>query len=76
MTRKKSWKSQRKRVREERNNNRTTKEKKTINQMAINTFLSIMTLNVNHLNIPIKRLNAHTCQTPIFMLPIRDSFQT
>ena len=42
-------------------NKRSKKEKKTIkappkhNKMAIRTYISIITLNVNRLNVPIKR---------------------
>lgn len=46
-------KSQRKRVREERNNE-NYKNNKTIDKMTINTYLSIFTLNVNELNVSIK----------------------
>ena len=51
--------------------------------MAISTNLSIIILNVNVLNAPIKRQkveeqnqNKETKTRPIYMPPIRDSFQT
>ena len=51
---------------------------KTIKKMAISTNLSIITLNVNGLNSPIK---THTVveqpkiKKPIYMFPTRNSFQ-
>ena len=48
-------KSQRKRAKEEETKKTTKKTQTTINKMAISTYLSIITLNVNVLNAPIKR---------------------
>ena len=45
-------------VTRERNKRRRKKQKrtpKTINKMAISIYLSVITLNVNRLNVPIKR---------------------
>ena len=47
-------KSQDKRAQEERNKELQNNQK-TINKMTISTYLSIITLNVNGLNAPIKR---------------------
>ena len=51
---------------------------KTINKVTISTYLSIITLNVNELNAPIKRLRvAKWIQKKrlINMLPTSDSHQ-
>ena len=56
---------------------RTTKSKqKTMNKMALSTYLSIMILNVNGLNAPIKRHRVTEWiqkPRPINMIPTRDS---
>ena len=50
---------------------------KSINKMAISTYLSIITLNVNGLNAPIKRQSVwmDTKTIPVYMLPTRDWLQ-
>lgn len=49
-------KSQWKRAREEeRNTEELQNSQKTMNKMAIGTYLSIITLNINGLNSPVKR---------------------
>ena len=50
----------------------------TIEKMVIGTYISIITLNVNVLNAPIKRHRlAEWIQTrPIYMLSIRNPLQT
>ena len=40
---------------EKKNQRKTTKQPQNSNKMAISTYLSIITLNVNGLNVPIKR---------------------
>ena len=69
------WKRAEERIREKLQNNHQTS-----NKMAINTYLRIITMNVNGLNAPlrrhgvtqgIKQTNKH-----IYILPTRDSFQT
>ena len=44
-----------KKLKEEENKKKYKNNQKTSNKMAINTYLSIITLNVNQLNAPIKR---------------------
>ena len=39
---------------------------KTINKMAIRTYISIITVDVNWLNAPIKRLNGYKNKTLIY----------
>ena len=49
----------------------------TGNTMALNTYLSIVTLNVNGLNAPVKRHRVSEWikkTKPIYMLPPRNSF--
>ena len=64
---------------EERGGKRTTKIiLKTINKMAIKTYLSIITLNVNGLNAPVKKHKVTEWikkTRPIYTLPMRDTFQ-
>ena len=48
---------------------------KTTNKMAPNIYLSIITLNINGLNIPIKRQHVRVNKKKprsIYMLPTRD----
>ena len=63
-------KSQKKSTEEERNLKNYKNKSKTINKMAIRTYISIIILNVNGINAPIKRHRAaewiqkqdpHTC---------------
>ena len=46
------------------------------NKMAINTYLSTMTLNANGLNVPIKRHRVAGWITPLQILSKRLSLQT
>ena len=53
---------------QEKRNNKTYKNnQKTINKMAISTYLSINTLNVNGLNAPIKRYIVDT-KRPVYII--------
>ena len=54
-------KSQGKRAKEDRKKKNYNNNPKTINKMAISTYLSIVTLNVNGLNVPIKRHRVAEC---------------
>ena len=49
-----------------------------INKLAINTYLSLITLKVNGLNIPIEKLKvaAWIKIRPVYMLLTRDSLQS
>ena len=66
---------QKEKSKKKRNNNKTYKNnQKTINKMAISTYLSIITLNVNGLNAPIKRyIVAEWIQKDLYILSTRDS---
>ena len=46
---------------EERNQKELQNNSKAINKMAINTYLSVITLNVNVLNAPIKKYRVVEC---------------
>ena len=48
-------KPQGKKVKEEQNREELQKQPETFNKMAISTYLSINTLNISGLNVPIKR---------------------
>ena len=51
---------------------------KASNKIAINTYLSIITLSVNGLNAPIKRQSVimdKKGSRPMYIMPTRDSFQ-
>ena len=52
---KKTNKSKGKKSREEKNKKNKSNQK-SINKMAISTYLSIITVNVNRLNAPIKKI--------------------
>ena len=43
--------------------------------MAIKTYISIITLNINRLNAPTKRHRMDTKTRPIYMLSTRDPLQ-
>ena len=79
MSLKKVIKPQRKRGREEEKNRGTTNSQKTMNKMAISTYLATITLNVNGLNSPNKRHRmAEWIKNKthlLYMLPTRDSLQ-
>ena len=81
-TTKKIIKAQRKRLKDEEKTEKNYKNnQKTRNKMAVNTNISIITLNVNGLNVLIKRafmvadwIKKKT--RPIYMLLTRDSLQS
>ena len=63
---------------EGRNREKLKNSQKTINKMSISKYLSIIILNVNDLNAPIKRLRVADWikkAIPILMLPTRDTLQ-
>ena len=70
--------NQKRREQEKKGRNKSNKNKsKAINQMAIRTYISIITLNVNGINIPTKRhidwLNGYKNKThtyAVFKRPI------
>ena len=59
---------------------RIQNNQKTLNKMAISIYVSVITLNVNGLNAPIKRHRVTEWMKKktrsIYMLPRRDSLQT
>ena len=69
-----SHQSQEKRTKEERGGKTHKNNPKTINKMTIRTYISIITLRVNRLNAPTKRMD--TKIRPTYMLSTRDPLQT
>jgi len=70
-----TMKEESKRRKEEKSTTKTTNKARS--KMAIGTYLSIITLNVNGLNTPIKRHRVTEWiekTRPIYMMPTRDSF--
>ena len=70
-------KPQEKSLKEEEKNYKNNQ--KTNTKMIISAYLSIITLNVNELNAPIKRYRVADCilkTRPIYMLPTGDSLQS
>ena len=77
ITLKKTIKPQGKREREKETEEHYKNNQKTIKEMAISAYLSIITLNVNGLNYPIERHKvAKWIFKKTYMLCLRDSFQT
>ena len=64
-------------MRETRTEQSSRNNEKINNEMALNTCLSIITLNVSGLSAPIKRHKVSEwmkIRIPIYMLPTSDSF--
>ena len=70
-------KSQGKRTKQEERNQKVTKTTRK-HKMVVSTYISIITLNINRLNAPIKRRRVAEWikrKRPIYVLPTRGSLQ-